>query len=229
MVDNNLALLAIRPQLNIGGTSENPVVTGRAEITEGTITYRNTEFDVKKGIIDFINPYRTEPAVDIRAESRVRKWKITLSVTGTPENLDFRLSSSPPEEDADILSLLAVGKTTRELSGASAAGRSPEEMLTDLVTGRLEKQIMAGTGLDTVELEYRKNGTGENDNGEVRVTLGKELSRRLSVNYGLETKSGEMVQQTTAVYKLMESLSATAFQDTEGAFGGELRYRLEFR
>lgn len=229
MLDNNLALLAIRPQLSISGRLESPVITGRAEITEGTIAYRNTEFEVKKGVIDFINPYRIEPEVDIRAESLVRQWTITLSVTGTPENLDFSLSSNPPEEDADILSLLAVGKTTRELAGTSTAGRSPEEMLADLLAGRLEKQVKAGTGLDIVELEYKQNGDEEQVSNEVRVTLGKELSRRLTVKYGMTTKGGEMVQQSTAVYKLMENLSAKAYQDTEGAFGGEMRYRLEFR
>lgn len=229
MVDNNLALLAIRPRLDIRGTARNPVVTGRAEIVEGTVTYRGTAFEVKKGVIDFINPYRIEPAVDIRAEAEMRKWTIALDISGTPENLDFQLSSNPPEQDADIVSLLAVGKTTRELSGTSAAGRSPEEMLAGLLAGRLETKLKAGTGLDIVELQYQENGGEGKAAGEVRVTLGKELSRRLTVKYGLERKSGEMVQQSTAIYKLMENLSANAYQDTQGAFGGEMRYRLEFR
>ncbi|MCF8037671.1 MAG: translocation/assembly module TamB [Desulfobacteraceae bacterium] len=230
VVDNNLALLNIRPQLEIGGTAAQPMLTGRAEISKGTISYRNTEFTVKKGVIDFVNPYRIEPTLDIRAESAVREWTITLVVTGTPDNLDFKLSSSPPEEDADILSLLAVGKTTREMGQSSGGGASPEQMLANVLAGRLEKQVKAGTGLDIVELEYRKDpaGTG-GDTDDVRITVGKELSRRLTLKYGAEQKGGEMVRQTTAIYKLTEGLSANAFQESEGAFGGEMRYRLEFR
>ncbi|MFP4158181.1 MAG: translocation/assembly module TamB domain-containing protein [Desulfobacterales bacterium] len=229
MVDNNLALLAIRPQLSVGGSAENPVITGRAEIPEGTVAYRNTEFEVKKGVVDFIDPYRIEPEVDIRAESEVREWTIRLAITGTPENLDFRLSSNPAEEDADILSLLATGKTTGEMAGSSGGGISPERMLTDLVGGRLEKQLKEGTGLDIVEVEYSNTGSESEAEQEVRVTVGKELSRRLSVKYGVERKSGEMVQQTTGIYRLLENLSANAYQDTAGSFGGEMRYRLEFR
>ncbi|MFO7837909.1 MAG: translocation/assembly module TamB domain-containing protein [Desulfosalsimonadaceae bacterium] len=229
-VDNNLALLSIRPALRIQGTAEQPMVTGRAEVTQGTVTYRNTGFEVKKGLIDFVNPYRIEPTVDIRAESRVRRWTITLAVTGTPDNLDFHLSSEPPEEDGDILSLLAVGKTTRELaSGTGGSGRPPAEMLADLFGGRLGKQLQEGTGLDIVEMEYRKSGMETESEEEVRVTVGKELSRRLTVKYGVERRSGSMVQQSTAIYKLLENLSVNAYQDTEGAFGGEMRYRLEFR
>ncbi|MFP3981089.1 MAG: translocation/assembly module TamB domain-containing protein [Desulfobacterales bacterium] len=227
VVDNNLALLNVRPQLEIGGTAAEPRLTGRAEISKGTISYRNTDFSVQKGIIDFVNPYQIEPTVDIRAEAVVREWTITLEVTGTPESLDFKLSSSPPEEDADILSLLAVGKTTRELGGSS--GGSAERMLANVLGGRLEKQVKAGTGLDIVELEYGREGTGAEEDDNVRVTLGKELSRRLTVKYGAEQKGGETVRQSTAIYKLTQGLSVNAFQESEGAFGGEMRYRLEFR
>ncbi|MFW6081776.1 MAG: translocation/assembly module TamB domain-containing protein, partial [Desulfosalsimonas sp.] len=229
MVDNNLALLAIRPQLTLAGTAENPVITGRAEVLEGTVAYYNTEFEVKKGVVDFIDPYRIEPEVDIRAESEVRNWTIILSITGTPENLDFRLSSNPAEEDADIISLLATGKTTREMAGASGAGISPGSILANLVGGKLEKQVKEGTGLDIVEVEYSQTGTESEADQEVRVTVGKELSRRLTVKYGVERKSGEMVQQSTGIYRLLENLSANAFRDTAGSFGGEMRYRLEFR
>ncbi|MFW6428691.1 MAG: translocation/assembly module TamB domain-containing protein [Desulfosalsimonas sp.] len=231
IVDNNLALLTIRPQLALKGTAENPVLTGRAEIAEGNVAYRNTEFEVKKGIVDFVDPYSIEPELDIVAESRVRQWTITLAITGSPENLDFQLSSSPPEEDKDIISLLATGKTTREMAGSTGTTSGPEQMLANLLGERIEKQVRQGTGLDIVEVEYRQNGTstdGENEQG-VKITVGKELSRRLTVKYGVERKSGEMVQQTTGTYRLLENLSANAYQDTGGAFGGEMRYRLEFR
>jgi autotransporter translocation and assembly factor TamB len=230
LVDNNLALLRVTPSIRIRGTASNPLVSGRAQINEGTVTYWETEFDVKKGIIDFVNPYRIEPTLDIRAESQVRQWQIVLLVTGTPENLDFSLSSTPPEEDSDIISLLAVGKTTRELaSGSGGTARSPEELLANLLAGEVSRQIKAETGLDIVEVHYRQNGTEDDTEEAVKVTLGKELSRRLTVKYGVERKSGIVVQQSTAIYKLLENLSVNAFQDTAGDFGGEMRYRLEFR
>ncbi|MBA2880155.1 autotransporter translocation and assembly factor TamB [Desulfosalsimonas propionicica] len=229
MVDNNVALLTVRPQLSLGGSLKNPVLTGRAEVTQGTVSYRNTEFDVQKGVIDFVDPYRIEPEVDIRAEAEVRQWIIVLTITGTPENLDFALSSTPPEEDEDIISLLATGRTTREIGSGSGGAASPDQMLARLVTGPLENRLRRGTGLDIVEVEYRRNATEAEESEQMQVTLGKELSRRLTVKYGVERKSGELVQQSTGIYKLLENLSVNAFQDTEGDFGGEMRYRLEFR
>jgi len=229
VVDNNMAMMRVRPELRMKGTVNQPLVTGRAAVSEGTVTYRNTEFEVKKGVVDFVDPYRIEPAVNIEAEAAVRKWVITLEVSGPPDDLDLQLSSEPPEEDADILSLLAVGETTRELASGSGEARPPEEMLANLVAGRLEKRIKEGTGLDILELKYQENGSGEDAGNGVQVTVGKELSRRLTVKYGVERKSGIVVQQSTAIYKLLESLAVNAYQDSEGAFGGEMRYRLEFR
>ncbi len=242
VVDNNLALLNLKPELRLGGTLARPLINGRAEVSQGTITYRDTEFTVKKGVVDFVNPYRIEPSLDIRAVSVIREYNILLTISGTPANLDFKLSSDPFLEDADILSLLLLGKTTAEFGQGGSAGRSPEEMLANLVAGRLARDIEKTTGLE-VAVEYggaaetqspigtngENTGSGAASGENVKVSVGKELSRRLAVKYGVERKSGEVVQERTAIYKLLENLSVNAFQDTEGTFGGELNFRLEFR
>jgi translocation and assembly module TamB len=229
MVDNNIALMTLRPEIRIIGTLAQPGVTGRAEVGQGTVSYQNIEFNIDRGIIDFIDPYRVQPEIDIRAISQVRHWTITLEVTGTPDDLEFLLTSNPPEEHADILSLIILGQTTREMAeGTGPAGPSPEEMLVNMLAGRFEEDIRAGTGLDIVEFEYTRPGVTEDDQ-TVRVTVGKELSRRLTITYGVERKGGETVQQHTAIYRLLEFLSMSAFQDTGGTFGGEMQFRLEFR
>lgn len=282
VVDNNLALLQIKPELRFRGTLNKPELTGRAEVTQGTITYRNTKFDVEKGVVDFINPYRIEPTIDIKARSQVRQWTITLNISGTPEDLKFQLSSNPQESDADILSLLLLGKTTAELSqsGGASPAQAPEQMLAKILAGKVAKDIKTRTGLN-VNIQYQteqpgtaptsitpesgqtgpgaqtgyvpgatpgttapgqETGPGITAPGQtaapgsaaapaetVMVTIGKELSRRLSVEYGIGRKSGQIVQQNTAVYKLLEELSVDAYQDTSGTFGGELRYKVEFR
>ena len=230
MVDNNLALMTLRPELRINGTLDQPRVTGRAEVAQGTVSYQNIEFNITRGVIDFVDPYRIEPDIDIRAISNVRKWVILLEISGTPDELEFKLSSNPPEEHADILSLLLLGQTTRELAeGTGPAGPSPEEMLVNLLADRLEEDIRAGTGLDVFELEYAPGNADAETDPTLRVKIGKELSRRLTVTYGVERKGGETFHQQAAIYRLLEFMSMSAFQDTGGTYGGEMQFRLEFR
>ncbi|MFP4582775.1 MAG: translocation/assembly module TamB domain-containing protein [Desulfococcaceae bacterium] len=228
VVDNNVALLSLKPNVRVRGTAANPLITGRAENTEGTVTYQRTEFEVERGVVDFLNPYQIEPTLDIRAVSDVRKWTITLAVSGTPKNLKFQLSSTPRETDEDILSLLLLGRTTQELvrqEGGSSF--SVKQVMGDILSGRLSRGFRDATGLD-VELGYEA-GDDEENAGGVDVTIGKELSRRVTVKYGVESRGGETIQKGTAEYKFLENLIMGAFQDTEGEFGGELIFRMEFR
>ncbi len=226
-VDNNIALILLRPDLKIRGTAVNPVIGGRAEVNSGTIVYQSREFDIQKGVVDFLNPYKTEPTFDIQGDAEIRKWTVFLHVSGTQDNLKFELRSDPREEHADILSLLVLGKTTKEMISGEGGSTSATQLLADALAEKLGERLKESTALDTLELGYTE---GENaEDSEIKVTVGKELSRRLSVKYGVETRSGETVQTATTEYRFLENLLMSAFQDTEGEFGGELIFRLEFR
>nr|HOO89267.1 translocation/assembly module TamB domain-containing protein [Syntrophales bacterium] len=231
VIDNNLARLEISPDLLFTGTLGNPAISGRAEVDSGTITYHRRTFEVTKGIIDFLNPYKIDPTIDIAGEIQTRTWKILLDISGTPDHLAFNLASEPQEEDGDILSLLLFGKTTREFAeGKGTTTRSTKEMLAEMLATTFGEEIKETTGLDIFEVE---TGTEEEEteaaSETIKVTLGKKLTKRMTVKYAAETKDGEMIQRAVAEYKFLENILLSGFQDSKGIFGGELLFRLEFR
>ena len=123
----------------------------------------------------------------------------------------------------DILSLILIGKTTKELiSNEGGSALSHSDMLNGIIEATLGSQVKRATGLDVFELE----GVGSED---VKVTMGKKLSERTMVKYSTETKEGEVVQRAMAEYKLLENILVKGFQDTKGVYGGELLFRLEIR
>jgi translocation and assembly module TamB len=229
VVDNNIALLTIKPDLYVRGTVNRPIITGRAEVGSGTIYFRRNEFNVKKGILDFTNPYKIEPTIDIQGDVKIREWNVFLEVSGTLENLKFNLSSDPSESEQDILSLLITGKTTRELAaGQGGSSLSPKQMLADVLAQNAQKEIKNATGLDVVALEYNDAKNAE-ESDEVKVTVGKELSKRVTVKYGVQTKSTKVIQKVITEYKFLETLLMNAFEDNDGNYGAEIQFRLEFR
>jgi len=229
LVDNNLARLDISPDLRVSGMLSKPIITGRASIERGAITYRNKAFIVKKGIIDFANPYRTEPAVDVQSEVQIRKWTIYLAVAGPPDRLSFELTSDPPEEDGDIVSLLLIGKTRNELiKTEGGTTQSAAKLLAGVISAALEEDIKRATGLDIVRIETQTQDN-EATSDQIKVTLGKELSKRMTIKYTVEPKDGELTQRAIAEYKLLESIVLSGYQDNEGLQGGEIFFRLEFR
>ena len=229
LVENNLAKLDVNPDLRIVGTINNPIVRGRAAVESGTVRYQGKTFVVKKGTIDFINPYKIDPEFDIQSEVKVREWLVALGISGTRDHLNFKLTSDPPEEHGDILSLLLLGKTTRELIAKEGGStKSTEQMLAGLIASTFGEDIKESTGLDVFEVETSGNGDGESS-GRVKVTIGKELSRRLTVKNSVESRDGEITHRAIAEYKLLENILARGFQDSRGVYGGELQFRLEFR
>ena len=228
LVDNNMAYLELSPDLAVRGTARTPVLAGRAVADAGTINFHKSEFDVKKGSIDFINPYRTEPEIHMEGEMYIRSWTIYLVVSGLLDNLDIQLYSSPSESHADIISLIAFGKTTQEMGkvgedGQAASGRFVSGLLADA----LQKNLKEATGMD--ELEIKVDGQTVSGSQAVQVTVGKDLSRQMGVTYDVDTRDGNTVQRVTTFYKLMENLLLRGYQDSGGKIGGELKYRLEFR
>lgn len=228
LVDNNLAELEISPDLRVTGKPTNPIIRGRASVDSGTVHYRNKNFIVKKGVIDFLNPYKTEPTIDIQSEVKIRHWLILLAVSGTPEELSLKLTSDPPEEDGDILSLLVVGATTSELiDKEGGTSKSTSQMVAEVIASRYREDFKAVTGLDIFETET--GGEEGQEASDLKVTVGKTLSNRMVVKYAVESKDGETIRKAIAEYKFLENILVNGFQDSEGIFGGELQFRLEFR
>jgi translocation and assembly module TamB len=229
VVQNNLAQLEISPQLKIGGRLVRPIVSGRAQVNEGTVTFQKKTFEVKKGIIDFVNPYKTEAEIDIQSQAQIRTWTVNLGIKGTPENLDIMLTSQPAETDADILSLILFGRTAQELSaGEGGAQRTTGQIMAEMIADTLGEDIKKNTGLDILQLETTDSSDGQNAAG-VKVTVGKRLSDRMTLKYAVETKDGEVTQTAITEYKLLEHILVSGFQDSKGIYGSELVFRVEFR
>ena len=230
LVDNNLAYLDINPDIRIAGTGDQPLIQGRTTIESGTIQYQRKTFTVQKGVIDFINPYELEPTIDIESTVKIRRWLITLTLYGTPETMTLTLSSDPSEEDGDILSLLILGQTTRELIGREGGtSRTTEQMAAELLASTFGDDIRRITGLDFFEVETELDDDYIEESEGVMVTMGKKLSDRLTLKYAVDSRTGEMIHRAISEYQLLENVIVSAFQDTFGIFGGEILYRLEFR
>ncbi len=203
-MDNDIAYLEIHPDLALSGTLNDPVITGAAKVQEGTIRFQNKSFVVERGIVNFLNPYKTAPEIDIVGSIKIRQWQISLMVNGPPNRLVLELSSTPSEEDEDIISLLVFGKTTYEMrSGSSSDAESTEALLAHLLTTSFGGDIKESTGLDYLEVHTDDDET-TSDSNTVRVIVGKDLSERMAIKYSIGSGRGGYHQRAIAEYKLIE-------------------------
>jgi hypothetical protein len=201
-IDNNLATLAASADLSIQGTTQSPVVTGRAEIERGRLYFQGRTYVIQKGTLDFVNPRRLDPLFDIEAETRIRAYRLTLRVSGTLERVTPTLTSDPPLSSLQILALLAGQDETEVANLTQTQARQSQTQLAaagaaTLAAGRLsesvglEREAERLFGLNRFSIDpslLRGAGTTPT----ARITVGKRiLTPDLNVLYSQDLRGTE--------------------------------------
>ena len=111
-IDNNIARASVKiaGEMLVKGIVSKPVLLGRLETAEGNVYFRNIEFKIISAGVDFVDPNRTKPVINITAETTVQSYRIRLSLEGQMDRFNLSLSSEPHLEDRDILALLTSGQ-----------------------------------------------------------------------------------------------------------------------
>jgi translocation and assembly module TamB len=200
-IDNNLATLAARADLLLSGTTDAPVVTGRAEIERGRLYFQGRTYTIQRGVLDFVNPQRLDPLFDIEAETRLRSYQVTLRVSGTLERVTPTLTSDPPLSSVQILALLAGQEESEVANLTQTEARQRQGDLAvagaaSLAAGRLsesvglEREAERLFGLNRFSIDpslLRGAGTTPT----ARVTVGKRLTPDLNVLYSQDLRGTE--------------------------------------
>ncbi len=230
-VRNSLAVVDASAELELRGTVGEPVLVGRSQARRGEIYFLGQRYDITSGKVDFVNPEEIEPFVDLTAETRVRSYRVELRLTGTPDRFYPELSSDPPLRTVDILRLLAgasdreildtlVGNETEELAGVGVAS-----LLTERLSQEVGKRAERLFGLDRFSVNPFL--VGQFANPTARVSLGKQITRALSINYSTNLNAA-----TEAIilieYTPEGPMSWILSRDEEGDVGLDVKFRKSF-
>lgn len=232
-IDNNLATLQARAELNLQGTTAAPVVLGRAEVERGRVYFQGRTYVIRQGTIDFVNPQRLDPSFDIEAETRIRSYRVTLRVNGTLERATPTLTSDPPLSPVQILSLL-VGEEESTVTGFTQAdlqsrqGPLAAAGAASLAAGRISEEVGLERGaekllgLNRFSIDpslLRAAGTAT-----ARITVGKRITPDLNVLYSQDLRGNEQ-RILSLEYTLSDRLSVLFTREDPGGFGFDVRLR----
>ena len=104
--------IAGQASLQVGGTAADPVITGRTTLTSGELFYRNLRYQLQRGVITFDDPNETHPVLNVSVSTVVEQYNLTLTMRGPLDKLTTAYVSDPPLPTADVINLIARGKTT---------------------------------------------------------------------------------------------------------------------
>lgn len=131
-------------RLRLVGTNVRLGLLGVVELVDAEAVFRGNEYRVTQGLVEFETRDRIDPVFDVTAETEVREYRVQVRAVGrlpepgATDRLALVLSSEPPLPQADVLTLLTFGVTSRDTAVGNAA----------LGAGVAAEALLAVSGLD---------------------------------------------------------------------------------
>lgn len=162
-------------------TDENDIArgTGELSIAEGKYIAFGRRLDIEHGKLIFSNGPLADPGIDIRASREFPDVTAGANVRGTLRSPRLTLFSDPQISQSQILSLLIAGGSLESVQAQDANGGARRSNPFAVQGGAiLAQQLGEYVGLEDISLESSLNN-------ETSLVLGKYLTPRLYVSYGV--------------------------------------------
>lgn len=243
-IDNNLARLRVHPELNVSGNPARPNMSGRLTVVKGYVLFLDRKFSIERGVVDFIDPDRLNPLIDIEARATVKSYRamemkmyrIILTVRGPLDEAVTTLVSDPPLERPDIVTLLALGVTRTELTGTAETGEDTslrgvlleraQALTSQRVSSYVARNVGGLLGLDQISIEG--NLFRFDDSWGPELLAAKRFSDRVEITY--RTNIGHLNEHNIQLdYRLTGRFSLIGETDQLGRSGIDLKYGLKFK
>ncbi len=236
-IESNLAQsIQAEASLRLRGTAYNPVLLGRVTITQGEITFFGTKYTINQGSINFLNPVKLEPILNLDVETKVRGIDVILTFAGPLNKLTVTHRADPPLEFSEVVALLATGRTpTSDPTLAARQSAADSSSLGQLGASALVGQAIANPlssrlqrffGVSKLKIDPRL--TGVENNPQARLTVEQQVTRNLTFTY--ITDLARSNQQIVRIeWWLNRQVSLVAVRDENGIFGVDALYKKSFR
>jgi autotransporter translocation and assembly factor TamB len=243
-VDNNLARLRLHTELGFVGSPVQPNLAGRVSVEEGYVLYIDRKFKIEQGVVDFIDPDRLNPIIDFKAQTRVTSYRateptpyvITLAIGGPLDEVVVELTSEPPLDKSNIVSLLTLGATREQLAGTDAQGKDAsisdvlkeraQSISSQRIAGYTSQKVGGLLGLDQFTIEG--NLFSFDRSWGPQLLASKKISPRMEITY--TTTVGHSNENRFRLdYWLSKHFSLEGETDQQGRAGMNLKYRLRYK
>jgi outer membrane protein assembly complex protein YaeT len=194
-VEANESLLLHNAQINtvgtalltVGGTLNNPSITGRATFEGGTIRFRSHRYDITTGTVEFPIGAGMTPVINAMAEGDVSGYHVYVGLTGPLNDMDVTLRSEPDLPRSDVLSLITTGRTGSDTLGSEDLARTGVGTAASLISEQfISRPTESLLGISRFQIDPVLR---PNDNPAARITIGQQVTRDLTFTYSTNLAS----------------------------------------
>ncbi len=225
-VENSLGRIRTRFDLTVTGGVGAPIVMGDIEALSGTVNFQDRSFNILTGKLSFFNPLAVEPYLNFKGEAYVKDYRVTFSLNGLVDHIRPEYTSSPPLPPEDVLALLTMGESFKRTYISDVSSRlSSASLLANQLSEEAQRRASKIFNLDRISIDPFIMGSST----ELvpRLTLGKKISRNLSIYYStnLTTQREEIVRLE---WELGRNFSLVGNRDELGTVSIDVKLRKRF-
>ncbi|HEX2327974.1 MAG TPA: translocation/assembly module TamB domain-containing protein [Candidatus Angelobacter sp.] len=213
--------------LRVAGTAAQPVILGRSTLTGGELFFGGNRYIVQQGTIEFLNPVRTEPVVNLQVRTTIDQYNISLNIQGPVERLHTNFTSDPALPPVDIINLIARGTTTE----AAAAQQSQplalgaQSAIASAISNQVSGRIAKVAGISHLSVDPAIGGNGQNPGA--RISVQQRVTSNMYVTFATDVTSTQS-QAIELEYRFNRRWSVRGVRDQNGGFGVDGHYTKEF-
>jgi translocation and assembly module TamB len=226
--DLNLTSSAVSLQgqanLHVVGSAADPVILGRMEFTAGDIFLMNQRYQIERGIIEFANPNRTEPVLNLLLTSTINQYNLSLTFRGPLDKLQTSYVSDPQLPTADIINLIARGQTTQQ-AAASPSSFGASSLLAQGAASQLSGGIQKLAGLSSLSIDPTLGGNTADPGA--RIAMQKRVTNNFLFTFATDVTSTqrELIQ---GEYQFNKRWSTSVTRDENGGFAVDGKFHKRY-
>lgn len=205
--------------LQVHGTAANPVILGRVNLNGGDVILNGDRFILNGGTVAFVNPYETQPVVNLSLKTTIQQYDVYLRFNGPVDQLRTSYNSDPALPSADIINLLAFGQTTEASANAAAtpANQAAESLVASQVSSQVTSRISKVAGISQLSISpVLANGTSQGPAG-ANITIQQRVTGNLFVTFSSNVASTQS-QTIQGQYQLSPRVALSATRNPNGGF-----------
>jgi translocation and assembly module TamB len=230
-----IARLSGNADLRVRGTADRPVIVGRAEVLDGEVTFNGTKYNPVLGNVTFANPAKTQPIIDLQASTRVRDYDITVQFRGDTSKANgvkVTWQSDPQLPEADVIALLALGRTQEESAAAASTsggslgfgGQASNLLINQALKSAVSSRLQRLFGVSRVKIDPQGLASETNVVRGPQVTVEQQVARNLTLTYSTNVSvSNQQIIQVE--YNVTRNISIVALRDQNGVVSFDFKIR----
>lgn len=206
-----------------------PQIKGSISLRRGTISFPRNKLFISSGKIDFIPNQISNPMITLLAKNRIKKYVISLHVTGQMQKPTVFLESNPELTEEQIISLLFTG--SENMSLRAGLPTLIMQNLSTLIFGNKQVRPVTTSFFQklTTPLKYIQitpDFTDQSGRGGVKGSISADINKQLHAHIQKNfTMQDDLAFQLE--YFFSDNLNIKAIKDHRGDLGAELEFILK--